>query len=236
MGEPRLRARFAEPEDMDAVMALRGRVFRGGGNDEDAFDAGFRHGIVEDATTGALLGCFRARLFETAVTIDQGYSAQFFDLSGLSSRRGALIEFGRFCVDPKVRDPDVLRSAMAPLVDWAVASDAGMIFGCASLPGQDGAPYAAAFAHVLASGRGIKKVLPAGSCSVEFMQGEPDVSALKAFPSLLRAYLSLGARVAPFAVPDPDLGTLVVFTALEVDTIPDTYRRSLLKTVHAGRA
>lgn len=236
MGEPRLRTRFAEAADIDAVMALRGRVFRGGGNDEDAFDASCRHGMIEDASTGTLLGCFRARLFETAEAIDRGYSVQFFDLAGLKSRQGAMIEFGRFCVEPNVRDPDMLRSAMALLVDWAEAFDAGMIFGCTSLPGRDESPYEAAFAHVLASDQTIATVLPAGSCSVEFMQGEPDVSALKAFPSLLRAYLSLGARVAPFAVPDPDLGTLVVFTALEVDAIPDTYRRSLLRIVGAGRA
>ena len=58
--------------------------------------------------------------------------------------------------------------------------------------------------------------------------GIPDVTkALKAMPPLLRSYLLMGGWVSDHAVRDRDLGTLHVFTGLEVGRVPVRRKRVL---------
>ena len=52
-------------------------------------------------------------------------------------------------------------------------------------------------------------------------------------PPLLRTYLLMGGWVSDHAVVDRDLGTLHVFTGLEIGAIPPA-RKRLLRGVAAG--
>jgi hypothetical protein len=49
-------------------------------------------------------------------------------------------------------------------------------------------------------------------------------------PPLLRSYLLMGGWVSDHAVVDPDLGTLHVFTGLEIRNVPPS-RAALLRGV-----
>jgi len=56
------RVRFSDAsQDVDRCLALRAEVFRGdaGADDRDAFDARCCHVLIEDASTAALVCCFR---------------------------------------------------------------------------------------------------------------------------------------------------------------------------------
>ena len=57
--------------------------------------------------------------------------------------------------------------------------------------------------------------------------------ALKAMPPLLRSYLAMGGWVSDHAVVDRDLGTLHVFTGLEVSAVPQARARALRGLVGA---
>jgi len=56
----------------------------------------------------------------------------------------------------------------------------------------------------------------------------PDLAAaMRAMPPLLRSYLAMGGWVSDHAVIDRDLGTLHVFTGLEIGRIPPARLRAL---------
>jgi putative hemolysin len=56
----------------------------------------------------------------------------------------------------------------------------------------------------------------------------PDLkAALRAMPPLLRSYLAMGGWVSDHAVVDRDLGTLHVFTGLEVGGVPEARIQAL---------
>ena len=61
------------------------------------------------------------------------------------------------------------------------------------------------------------------------LRRKPDMKkARKAMPPLLRTYLLMGGWVSDHAVRDRDLGTLHVFTGLEVGRVPAHRRRALI--------
>ncbi len=235
----RLIARVdAGPSDVRAVQALRGRCFRAGtGPDQDAIDLICRHVLIENRDTGVLVGCFRLMLLSSGVCIGDSYAARFYDLSALAQYDEPMIEMGRFCIAPDVPDhADILRLAWGAMTRHVDQAGVGMIFGCASFPGTDVAPYQDSFAMLrdrhLAPRRWRPRVkAPKVFRFVQRGRSTPDAKrALTAMPSLLRSYLAMGGWVSDHAVVDDDLNTLHVFTAVEVKAVPPA-RARLLRAV-----
>ncbi len=222
----------ATEQDLAAALALRARCFRGGADDRDGHDDRCEHVIIEDRRTGEVACAFRLMLFETGREIDRSYAAQFYDLGALRAYPAAMLELGRFCVRTGQADADILRVAWGALTRYVDAHRVGMLFGCSSFAGADAAAHRQAFAHLarryLAPKVWCPRVkspeivpLTAGSVGGE---RRPGAAAL---PPLLRTYLAMGGWVSDHAVRDRDLGTLHVFTALEVSSIPAARARAL---------
>ena len=239
----RYRARYGTEEaDLTAAQRLRQLAFRGGrsGRDADAFDARCRHVLVEDQASGALVGCFRLLPLADGRAVAASYSAQFYDLAGLAATDRRMAEVGRFCIDPAIRDPEVLRIAWAALTRIVEAERIEFLFGCTSFHGTRPEAYADAFAllrdrHLAPGGWRPRVKAPA---VVRFAQllGARRVdmaAALRAMPPLLRSYLAMGGRVSDHAVVDRDLDTLHVFTGLEIGAIPPA-RARLMRAAAAG--
>ncbi|GHC44406.1 GNAT family N-acyltransferase [Neogemmobacter tilapiae] len=206
------------------ALALRGQVFRGGGDDRDGFDDQALHLTVADGDR--VFVCARVRLGEVC----DSYSAQFYDLAGLSAMAGAKLELGRFCMAPGRHDADALRLIWAMLTRVVDRQGVGMIYGCASFQGVEAAPYAAAFADL-----GARHLAPLGwrpgmkaaeTFSLQGFAADPS-QALRQLPPLLRSYLSIGGKVSDHAVIDRDLGTIHVFCGLEVASVPPARAASL---------
>lgn len=207
--------------------------------DADALDADCRHMLVTDATTGQLVCCFRFLPLAGGHDIGRSYSAQFYDLAALGSFAGPMIEVGRFCVHPSVRDPDVIRVAWAALTRIVDDMGAQMLFGCSSFVGTDPADHADAFAMLQARHLAPRRWWPRIKAPHVFrlaralMPGQPDPKrARAAMPPLLRSYLALGGWVSDHAVVDPALQTMHVFTGVEIGAIPPARRRLLRTTAH----
>jgi putative hemolysin len=206
------------------ALELRGRVFRGGGDDRDDFDDQALHLTVADGL--GVFACARLRLG----AVSDSYSAQFYDLAGLSGQAGVKLELGRFCLAPGRQEPDALRLIWAMLTRVVDRQGIGMIYGCASFHGMEPAPYAAAFAEL-----GGRHLAPDGwmpgvkAEETLFLQSfTPDpLQALRQMPPLLRSYLSIGGKVSDHAVIDRDLGTIHVFCGLEVAKVPPARAASL---------
>lgn len=241
------QARLAQDAaDLAAARALRSRCFQTAELDQDPFDTRSQHVLIEDRATGAVLCCFRLRLFQDGSDVGQSYSAQFYDLSGLTRFAEPLAEMGRFCMSPEHRNPDILRLAWGAATQLVDQGGVGLLFGCSSFAGTDISQYHAAFAllqyrHLAPEAwrPGVKS--PQGQKFLQILQAAPEKAkpdlkrGLAQMPPLLRSYLSMGGAVSDHVVVDPDMNTLHVFTGLETGAI-SAARKRLLRAVAASGA
>jgi len=226
-------ARFAVGEaDLARAQALRYRAFRdpeGAGFDADRFDALARHVLVEDRD-GALAACFRVLRYDSGAALGASYAAQFYDLAPMAERDGPLLELGRFCVAPGLFDPDVLRLAWGALAGLVEAEGVRFLFGCTSFQGTDPDAFGEAFA-LLAQRYLAPEALGPGEKAGEVHRlagsGVDLGAAMAQLPPLLRSYLAMGGWVSDHAVIDRDLGTIHVFTGLDVGAVSAARRRAL---------
>ncbi len=215
------------------ALALRTALFRDGqGSDADAFDAACVHVLVRRQEDGVAVGGFRVLRLGSGAEIGRSYAAQFYDLAGLARYPRPMVELGRFCVRPEARDPDVLRVAFAALGQLVDEAGAGLIVGCTSFPGTEVAPHRAALRYLATRHLGPPGLRPSVRAPevvrLAELAGPVEArSALKAMPPLLRSYLGLGGWVGDHAVIDRDLGTLHVFTGVDVAAIPPARVRAL---------
>ena len=242
LSRSRYLARFAEtPEDLMAAQRLRYLAFIDGtaavarpdGRDADAFDQVCRHVLIENRRTGDLAAAFRMLPLEDGREIDASYAAQYYELSGLSGFPGRMVEMGRFCVAPGLADPDVLRVAWAAMTAFVDQEGVDLLFGCSSFQGTEADKYLDAFAMLKERHLAPKPWLPKVKAPDVFrfarrLRRKPDARrAMRTMPPLLRSYLAMGGWVSDHAVVDRDLGTLHVFTGLEIAAIPSARVRAL---------
>lgn len=242
----RYRARFAATEaDLRRAQALRAQVFRRGEVelDSDAFDPRCRHVLVETADGGALVGAFRLLSLADGRALDTSYTAQFYDLAPLAGYGRPMVEVGRFCLAPGAGagDADVMRVVWAAFTRLVDAEGIGMFFGCSSFPGTDPAQHRDTLALLAARHLGPEGLRPGESAAETarlagaLLEGADLRRGQRLMPPLLRAYLGLGGWVSDHAVIDRDLGTVHVFTGLDVTAVPPA-RARILRAIAQGRA
>lgn len=240
LSKARYRARLADTAaDVAAAQRLRHVAFRGGpGEDSDRFDAICRHVLIEEKKSGTLVACFRLLPLDDGREIGGSYSAQFYGLSALEAYEGRMVEMGRFCVHPEWKDPDILRVAWGAMTGLVDEMGVDLLFGCSSFTGCEAKAYYDAFAVLRDRHLAPKRWLPKVKAPDVFrfarrLRRVPDVrAAMRTMPPLLKSYLAMGGWVSDHAVIDRDLGTLHVFTGLEIKSIPAA-RARLLRAVQA---
>ena len=231
-------ARFAQNDaDVTAAQALRhlcfvtgaGRAPLADGLDRDRFDPLCRHVLIEDGFR-RLVACFRLLPLSSGAEVGRSYAAQYYDLCGLQRFTGRLVEMGRFCVDPGLSDPDVLRVAWGALTRFVDATGVDMLFGCSSFAGVSPDLYRDAFGLLQARHLGPDQWRP-GIRAAEVIRFAPAATdprrALLHMPPLLRTYLGMGGWVSDHAVVDRAMNTLHVFTGVEIAAIPAGRARAL---------
>ncbi|WP_147105686.1 GNAT family N-acetyltransferase [Tateyamaria sp. syn59] len=228
-------ARQARTErDVAAAQALRARCF-GLPTDADDFDDRCTHILIYRVVDDALVCCFRMMPL-TGATITHSYSAQYYELSALEAYDGKMVEMGRFCIDPKAADPDILRVAWGAMTSYVDEAGVELLFGCSSFAGTETAEYLDAFAMLKARHLAPKRWLPRVKAPKVFkyaarLRRKPDAKkAMLRMPPLLRTYLMMGGWVSDHAVVDDQMNTLHVFTGVEIGSIPPA-RKRLLRAV-----
>lgn len=238
----RYSARLAVTEtDLNAAQALRHRCFieaagrpgLPGGLDVDGHDALCHHVLVEDPE-GRLVCCFRLLPLTGGAEIARSYSAQYYDLGALSGFSGRMVEMGRFCIAPEVKDPDILRAAWGAMTRYVDETGVEMLFGCSSFAGTEAETYLDAFTLLSQRHLAPRRWLPRVKAPKVFRFAErlrarkPDrKQAMLRMPPMLKTYLTMGGWVSDHAVVDDQLGTLHVFTGLEIGAIPPARARLL---------
>ncbi len=227
-----LRVRQARTQaDLRAALRLRGRMFRNaapgrpgsGGDDRDSFDSRSLHLLVEETVSGRLLGCCRLLLHSCGREILGGYAARHYGLARLARHPGPMAELGRLCIDPAGPGPEVARLIVGAVAGIVLRHHIGWLFGCSSLPGVEPGRWHDTLA-LLASRHGPParwrpEPVAAQALPLPPPEGADLRAGLRAMPAPLRSYLALGAWVSDHAVVDRDLGTLHLFTALEISAV-----------------
>ena len=235
----RFRARFAmNARDLDRVQALRYRCFFAHlpqtplARDSDRFDDLCQHILVEDEC-GRVLATLRMQLFATGRDVRAGYAAQSYGLDALTGFRFPMLELGRFCLAPSGDESDALRLAWALIARYVDENRVKFLFGCSSFAGLEPQVYAPAWGY-LAHRHAPPTDMAPQKIAAETVdlhgfagQGADRRAALACLPPLLRSYLAMGGWVSDHAVLDRHLGTLHVFTGVEVAKVPPARARAL---------
>ena len=222
--------------DVVAAQRLRFKAFRLSGRtglDSDKFDQACEHFLIENCKTGQLVCCFRIMQMQGGGDIKKSYSAQYYELSALQKYDGKILEIGRFCVDPKVNDTDILRVALSAMTRYVEGARVDLLFGCTSFEGTDATAYCDAFAMLRDKHIGPQRWLPRVKAPDVFrfaarLQRKPDMRrAMLGMPPLLKTYLMMGGWVSDHAVVDNHMNTMHVFTGVEICMIPPARKRLL---------
>ena len=197
------------------------------GLDQDRFDAVCDHLVVEHLATGRVVGTYRLQTGLGAAAHMGYYCAQEFDFEPYEPHRARLIELGRACVHPEHRNLIVLGMLWKGIADYARQRGGRYLFGCSSLTSQDPAAGASAYADLcrrhLAAREWITRPLPSCECSMAQLTEEP-----VKIPKLLRAYLTLGAKLCGPPALDSQFKTIDFLTLLDLETLPLPARQKFL--------
>jgi len=215
--------------------------------DVDPLDAWIDHLLVLERKTGHCVGTYRLATFEHVGTDPGFYSRGLFDLDALDPRVGHEgVELGRACVAAGHRTRGVIGLLLRGIGRYLVLARKRYLFGCGSVPLEDvsqiewtrraiaaqhwidpslcvkprAAHAPAAFVNDLAEMKTAEKTAETETVRAEEIPAPPKI------PSLLSAYCSIGARLAPDPAWDPDFRTLDFFVLLDLQRVePRTYAR-----------
>jgi putative hemolysin len=253
-----LEVRLAEtPEEVDAALALRYRVFYDEmaakptaemarrQRDFDRFDSECDHLLVLDRRRGdgpeAVIGTYRLIRRETAARMGGFYSADEYDVSKLVNHPGEILELGRSCIDAQHRNNATMTMLWRGLAHYVVGHNIDLMFGCASLPGTDPLSMASALAYLYHNHLAPEELRPRALAHryVDMNLLPPEATdrraALAVLPPLIKGYLRLGAYVGDGAVIDHQFNTVDVCIVVKTDSVTGKYFRHYIREVGAER-
>jgi len=194
------------------------------GQDTDEFDRICDHLIVEHVTTGKIVGTYRLQTGATASSNAGFYSEREFDFSPYKQLGNSVIELGRACVDRDHRSTDVLYLLWRGIAQYAMNHDGRYLIGCSSLTSQDPAHGAAVYEamrdHLVVP---QLQTMPQPAFAMPVMSSR---NANDKIPKLLRAYLSIGAKICGPPAIDRQFKTIDFLTLMDLQSLhPRVYRR-----------
>ena len=222
----------ASAEELQAAQALRYQVFNlelheglpqsdATGLDADAFDAICHHLLVEHLPTRQIVGTYRLQTGGEALANLGYYSEQEFDFKPFEPFRKQIVELGRACVEKQHRNLVVLGLLWKGIADYATERGGRYLIGCSSLTSQDPAEGAAAYEELsqkhLPEPAWRTAPLPAYTCPL-------DRKTSVEIPKLLRAYLTVGAKICGPPALDRQFKTIDFLTLMDLQTISDRTR------------
>ena len=225
-------------EEIRAAQTLRFEVFNlelneglasshATGLDADPFDAVCDHLVVEHVPTGQIVGTYRLQTGLNARARLGYYCAQEFSFDVFEPLRRQIIELGRACVHRQHRNLVVLGLLWKGIADYAKARGGRFLMGCSSITSQDPAVGASAYADLsrkhLVQPAWRTTPVPAYECSLYYVTDEAVT-----IPKLLRAYLTMGAKICGPPALDQHFKTIDYLTLLDLETLHPLARQKFL--------
>ena len=226
------------PAEIHAAQTLRFQVFNlelneglahsyATGRDADPYDAVCDHLIVEHLPTGQIVGTYRLQMGGSAAKNLGYYCEQEFFFGVYEPHRQQIVELGRACVDRQHRNLVVLGMLWKGIADYARERGGRYLMGCSSLTSQEPAAGASAYSELcrkyLADPSWRTQPLPTHECSLAVVTEEP-----VAIPKLLRAYLTVGAKICGPPALDRHFQTIDFLTWLDLEMLSPAARARFL--------
>ena len=206
--------------------------------DEDIFDENCDHLLLIDRNARSafseakfcVVGTIRVM---SASRADKGtgfYTSSEYNLNQILKLKKSSIEIGRACVEKNYRGSVALHLLWSGLGKYVVSRDIKTMFGVASFHGTDMNKFSSALSYLSYNFSAEKKLefkakFP-GRCEMNIIPLEKlDVRrAMSEMPSLIRAYLRLGAKVGEGAFKDLDFNTIDIGIIIDIDFMNKKYK------------
>jgi putative hemolysin len=214
------------------------------GLDVDPFDEFCDHLIVEEVTTGEVVGTYRLQNGQLAAANLGYYSEREFDFAPYERFRCEMIELGRACVDAVHRNFSLLHLLWRGIARYAIQRKARFLIGCSSISSQDPMDGAVTYQElqrylvtpeletqpragfrVVAEGDnlGLQQV------DITHKTGLTAPPTAGASSKLLHAYLAIGAKICGPPAIDREFGTIDFLTVLDLHALPAIVRAHFLR-------
>jgi len=246
--KPRLVARFVDSSaDIERAQRMRYEIFHeefgaqfhtlsADGSmliDADDYDAHCLHLVVEDQSTGHLIGYTRLLPDHAAKQLGGFYSAHEFSLDNLLSKPGRYLEIGRTCIHPEHRNGATITVLWSKVAEYLLQGGFDYLIGCASVPLSDGGKALAKMMPELREkylSDGHLRVAP----RIPYLTSAHSADSEVRMPPLLKAYVRMGAKICGEPCWDRDFNTADLFILLDVHRdLSDRYARRFLDRARA---
>lgn len=243
------------PDEIRAAQRLRFEVFNLELNrglktayaeqlDVDAYDSVCQHLIVIDRERGKVVGTYRLLLGSQARRHFGFYAEKEFDLGNLKRLSGEFLELGRTCIHRDYRDQALIELMWRAIAAVVRRESVRYLFGCASVYSTDAEEVSAFFSllksRYYAPARFRVQPLPQYRFPRlrEEIEAENPVSLFLRLPSLIKAYLRVGARLCGPPALDREFGSADFFLLLDVAELSPELRErfGLAKKGHHAMA
>lgn len=187
------------------------------GYDKDRFDDVCDHLIIEDRVTGAIIGTYRIQMGDVAGRNFGYYSEQEFCFAPYESMRSQIVELGRACIHRDHRSSEVLHLLWRGIARYALMNGGRYMMGCCSLTSQDtdmGYAVYDSLRNWMAEPE-LQTVARGEFTMPERINVIPEIRA----PKLLRAYLTIGAKICSGPAIDREFKTIDFLTLLDLQTL-----------------
>jgi putative hemolysin len=224
-------------QELRSALQLRYRVFNlelkeglasshGAAEDRDEFDVVMRHLIVRDTQSDQIVGTYRMQTGADSARNLGYYSAREFDFTGYESRRTEILELGRACIDAAHRNLSVLSLLWRGIAIYALAHKCHLLLGCSSLTSQE--PQEGLAVYRMLQEYEVSPDLRTHPMPAFALPQVDGVCGPAKVPKLLRAYLSIGARIAGPPAIDREFATIDFLTILDLNNLPVVARSRFL--------
>ena len=203
--------------------------------ERDAFDEFFDHLMLIDKTQPEgsdkqVVGVYRLLRGDMAEKAGRFYSEDEYDLGAIKSGGRSLMELGRSCVHPDYRGSRAMYLLWNGLGAYVLDHGIEVMFGVASFHGTDidaiREPLACLHHFHLAPADMRVRVLEPYFQTMDLVAADQidQRRALRAMPTLIKAYLRLGGYVGEGAFIDRSFNTTDVFLLMDTRNISEKNR------------
>lgn len=232
MAADNLDVRLArDAADLRAAQQLRYQVFveelggdgplvdHAAGLEADRFDPFVDHLIAFDGAQA--VGVYRLMRAKQAHAAGGFYSAGEYDLSPLISSGRRVLELGRSCLHPDYRGGTAMHHLWTALARYIARHEIEVLFGVASFHGTDVSALAPSLSllhhrHLAAPEMRVRALDKSFQSMALLAENKVDRrAAMRAIPSLIKAYLRLGGCVGEGAFVDRQFNTIDVCLILD---------------------
>ena len=191
------------------------------GYDVDRYDAVCDHLIVQHRETGAVVGTYRLQMGDVAKQNFGYYGEQEFDFSPYEGLRSQIVELGRACIHRDHRSSEVLNLLWKGIARYVIGNGGRYMIGCCSLPSLNNAEGHAVY-------KALKNYLVEPALMTiptekyrmpHALRAETEMVELATPPKLLRAYLTIGAKICSEPAIDWEFKTIDFLTLLDLQTL-----------------